>query len=822
MADRTPSTAASSASSAPGPDAELAAHPALAAAVASLAAAPWDTSAWSTIIAQLQALPLDASTTATIVDANLAICRRLYEAALKLFPLAAHVWLAYCNAETAANNAAGVEALLNRCLPQCLDPALWLFYVNFVIKTKVAPAAAALASASAPGAAAPENAPAAREALAVGRRLALAATEAALSSVGAAFHAAPLWNAYIDLIKSLPEDTAYEASTKRDMLRKAYQRAIAVPHQAVEPLWAEYCEWERGHSQPALAANFIKTYDVAFATAREVQKERAALWAGLDTAAALAAPANAPRAKPSSGDQDATARLADSWRRIIAYELSNPLQLPKEVHAAVVRLHFKQALAALRFHPELWHDLATFERDVKPAAAAAQATGAASTEDPAGTVYNQALALMPTSALLALASADHHEMGGRAEQARAAFAGLVAALSDVAATGNATADGFPDWEQRLAPLPQGGVATTTMFVSPADAADANSTLPSVYILWQRAARRLEGVEGARAVFAQARKASHATADVYLASAYLEYFANRQLPVARNILEAGRKRFPTDASYALSCVDLLSYIDDSTNVRAFFENVLAALPPVESRPVWDRFIAYELDRAQGGGTLAAVQALEQRRAAAHPQLASAEARLLARQLHRYAVFGKVAGTAVDAGFLSRQPYTPLATLHRPAAAAAAAAAAGDAGDAVARLTLALSGQRQSADPARHISDGLYLQAPILRATPVSHLPAGTVLAEAAAGGALTQRLALPAAPPALLRLLQALPAFDPLVPERIARSSLISGGGSASGGGIGNLVSWRDADAVMAVVSQIAIPGVNVGAKRKFGMTERDG
>jgi hypothetical protein len=236
------------------------------------------------------------------------------------------------------------------------------------------------------------------------------------------------------------------------------------------------------------------------------------------------------------------------------------------------------------------------------------------------------------------------------------------------------------------------------------------------------------------------------------------------------------------SYALSCLDLLAYVDDSTNVRAFFENTLAALPAPESRPVWDRFIAYELERAQGGAALATVQSLEQRRAAAHPHLASAEARLLARQLHRYAVFGAIGGTAVDAGFLSRQPYSPLATLHRP--------------------------------PAATPDAGLYLQAPVLRSTPLSHLPAGRVLTDLAGGEAAALRLTLsgtPAAPPSVMRLLQMLPAYDPRVPERIVRA-----------GGSGGAVSWRDAAGVMAAVTALPIPGVNVGAKRKLGLAERDG
>ena len=73
------------------------------------------------------------------------------------------------------------------------------------------------------------------------------AYEAVIEAVGIDKDAGKLWQDYIQFIKSGPGvlgGTHWQDQQKMDLLRKAYQRAICIPTQAVESLWREYNAFE--------------------------------------------------------------------------------------------------------------------------------------------------------------------------------------------------------------------------------------------------------------------------------------------------------------------------------------------------------------------------------------------------------------------------------------------------------------------------------------------------------------------------------------------------------------------------------------------------
>jgi len=70
-----------------------------------------------------------------------------------------------------------------------------------------------------------------------------------LQTVGIDKDSGPLWQDYVQFIRSGPGTIGgsnWQDQQKMDSLRKAYQRAICIPTQAVNALWKEYDAFEMG------------------------------------------------------------------------------------------------------------------------------------------------------------------------------------------------------------------------------------------------------------------------------------------------------------------------------------------------------------------------------------------------------------------------------------------------------------------------------------------------------------------------------------------------------------------------------------------------
>ena len=133
--------------------------------------------------------------------------------------------------------------------------------------------------------------------------------------------------------------------------------------------------------------------------------------------------------------------------------------------------------------------------------------------------------------------------------------------------------------------------------------EIKESLTLVWIVYMRITRRsdTDGVNNARRIFSRARKTSLKegllTNHIFIASAFMEYFTNKEPTIAGKVFEAGLKEFPlnTDpqaANYVLRYIDYFMCLNDDNNIRALFERALSAIPSDKSGPLWAKYIEYE--------------------------------------------------------------------------------------------------------------------------------------------------------------------------------------------------------------------------------------
>ena len=63
-------------------------------------------------------------------------------------------------------------------------------------------------------------------------------------------------------------------------------------------------------------------------------------------------------------------------------------------------------------------------------------------------------------------------------------------------------------------------------------------------------------------------------------------------MARNIFEAGLKKFGTEIDFIQQYIDLLLSLNQTTNVRALFERVLGTAADDVALPLWNHFVEFE--------------------------------------------------------------------------------------------------------------------------------------------------------------------------------------------------------------------------------------
>jgi cleavage stimulation factor subunit 3 len=79
------------------------------------------------------------------------------------------------------------------------------------------------------------------------------------------------------------------------------------------------------------------------------------------------------------------------------------------------------------------------------------------------------------------------------------------------------------------------------------------------------------------------------AQVFAASAMMEWHTDKNDKVPRNIFELGLKLFMDRPDFVLAYVDFLVGVGDTENMRQLFERALAACPREAAQKLWDRYI-----------------------------------------------------------------------------------------------------------------------------------------------------------------------------------------------------------------------------------------
>jgi cleavage stimulation factor subunit 3 len=444
------------------------------------------------------------------------------------------------------------------------------------------------------------------------------AHEFALDRLGDDMGSAPLWADYLRFLRTTPPALLHPSasgasaaeSARMVDVRKAFNRALGVPHGGLDGLWREYESFEMNLSK-ALARPLLTEAQPRVVASRAALVERRR---GAD--AARAAFAALPPSPPRSGGAAAAAAEAHAAavRAWLAAEHVAAAKLPADVALRRVGLAWDQALSVLYRWPDMWAAYAHWHAVHGRAAA-----GAA--------VLARAVAAVPECLLLWLALAEAEEASGDVAAAKQRYEQILERVAPGTAAAEAAAAAGED-----APAPEDGGSGAEDGMSD----DAALT----WIHYMRAARRAEGAAAARRVFARARASRPRCAwRVFAAAASLEHSAEGDAKVARNIYELGLKLFPLSAEYVLSYADfLIQRLNDATNARVLFERALASLDAAaaEALPadapggtadaaaaaaraaasgdavaIWDAYVAFEYAH----GSLEQARGVDARRAAA---------------------------------------------------------------------------------------------------------------------------------------------------------------------------------------------------------------
>ncbi|KAK3618224.1 mRNA 3'-end-processing protein rna14 [Elasticomyces elasticus] len=574
--------------------------------------------------------------------------RAVYARMLEVWGTNPTIYLSYLSLENTVFDRQRIETLFGTALPLIPSLPLWTQYLSYL--RRVFPLIPD-----------PDGS---------NRSTILAGFTAVLEAVGQDPESQNLWREYIDFIKSGPGvlgGEGWQDKQKVDQLRAAYQQAVKVPSGGVMAVWKEYDGFEMGVDKRG-ARKWLQEVSPHYMTARTAEKQLSSILIGLDRAVV----ARLPPVEGCEGD-DAFAAQVGKWRSWVEWEKSDPLVLKEEdVVAYRKRVVFvlRLAVVGLRFWPRIWAEAAgwCFEQvgggDVVTEFAA-MGEG----------FLEEGLRANPESVLLTLRKADRLEegfhSGGSAEEGvvvreggelEGVFEPCLAALYALVKKGKEKSErgvnevksyfaGLePEEEKVVEGKDDDGDSNAGSEASPVllqkemgraeqmaarikvitDAAKEqqkilSKTISALWIAKMRAFRRVQGQgapgkprKGFRGVFAEARPRGQLSADVYVASALMEWHGYKD-PSALKIFERGMRLFAFDEEFAVGYMQHLINTNDLTNARVVFETtvtkILGAgdkLFSVEERKGKVGVLLGFMHRFESGfGELAAVRRLEGR-------------------------------------------------------------------------------------------------------------------------------------------------------------------------------------------------------------------
>lgn len=468
-----------------------------------------------------------------------------------------------------------MEALFNKSLRNVLNVDLWMIYINYVRRNFSGHRDEALAY-----------------------KTINDVFKFALQTIGIDKNAGKVWQEHINFLKSGPGTLgggSWQDGAKADQVREAYQKAIAVPTEAVTQLWREYDLFENNLSK-INGRKHVQEMSPAYMTARTAYHQLGNITTGLDGS-------TQPRLPPRPGCQgdDDWSRQLDLWYAWIDFEKEDPLVLKDDDRAAYqdrILYVYKQALMALQFWPGMWYSAAEFcfENGLDK-------EGMSFLED--------GFAAIPESPLLALRLADRIEATtqndetsdpgakDRMKKVRQPYDAVLEALYNLHKTAAqrekdqiqqreadseaANGDG-PDDEVNAANVASKKAALDAQIAAvKAESGDELELLvrliSHVWIAIARATRRIQGKgdasNGFRGVFNEARKRGRLTSHFYVECAAIEWQCYKDA-IGTKILERGMKLFPDDEYLPMQYIRHLFDTHDVTNARGVFETTVTKL------------------------------------------------------------------------------------------------------------------------------------------------------------------------------------------------------------------------------------------------------
>ncbi|KAF2707352.1 hypothetical protein K504DRAFT_458783 [Pleomassaria siparia CBS 279.74] len=569
--------------------------------------------------------------------------RAVYDRFFKVFPSAAEQWVEYVNMESDLDDFIRIEKIFERSILSSPHVALWTTYVNYIRRRN------------------PVNQDPGSQA----RQIITTVYEFVLDNVGIDFHSGKIWLEYIEFIKSGPGvlgGSSWQDMQKMDTVRKAFQRAIAVPNGATLEIWREYDRFELGLNK-ATGRKYLQEKSSSYMTARSAVNVLENITKGVIRT-------SLPKLPPVQGfdGYDQYMTQVGLWKNWLQWEKDDPLMAKDDDRALynkrVIYL-YKNALMALRFWPELWYEAAEwcFQNEL---------------EKEGNEFLTQGIEANPESCLLAFRKAHQVELTfevedgegalfRKGEAVRAPFNTVLDALyeltnqtkkredhtiarvkenfaaqqaaeeaarelernSDDAYAGYEDEDADED-AKRLKQKEE-GLKVQLQAISAGYNAQVQTlkrTISYAWIALMRTMRRIQGKgrpdapagtpPGFRGIFAEARKRGKLLSDTYVASALIEHHSYQD-PAATKIFDRGMRLFPDDEQFALEYIKHLVKQNDATNARAVFEKMVDRLTQnpenvARAKPLFIFFHGYESQF----GELAQIVKLEKRMSDLFPE------------------------------------------------------------------------------------------------------------------------------------------------------------------------------------------------------------
>ncbi|KAF2072691.1 hypothetical protein CYY_005997 [Polysphondylium violaceum] len=494
----------------------------------------YDTDAWTLLLNEVQSQPIN-------------IARNIYERFLNVFPTAGRYWKLYIEQEMAGKNYDMVEKIFLKSLRSVKNVELWKLYITYIKTIKS------------------DN----------NREEIIKAFELALENIGMDISSTPIWTEYIAYLKEEKTNTTFEEGQKMTSIRKLYQRAVENPMHELDAIWKEYDQFENSINK-VLAKSLLTEHYNKYQQARNVYRDRKALLEGI-LRNMLAKP---PR---TSDKEEHQVRL---WRKLIAYERTNPQRFDQASFRNRVTATYNQCLLCLYRYPDIWYEAATYQAECNNIDSCIQ-------------FYDRALVALPKNLFIHFAYADYLESIKKLPQAKEIYEKLITSTSTTTTTST------PSSTTTATPT---GTTTTTTPTPTATTTTTSNFEPLAWIQYMKFARRTERVDGPRKIFKRAKAQPDCTFHPYIALGLIEFYVNQDPKMARDLFELGLKKFPNDTCFIHFYIEFLTSLNEENNTRVLFEKLLSQPNFEKSEFIWRKYLDFEYRQNQD---ITAINKLEKR-------------------------------------------------------------------------------------------------------------------------------------------------------------------------------------------------------------------